>query len=244
MGTAVEVERRAIDRLLAGVGADDLEVNGIPPARHRGEDRGRRHVTEKSTSGRAAVVGDPTDPRGDDDEEEIVALEAQTRRPAMRDHREGPTVPAAEPIQAERPAASHPNFAGQLAGGPPGPLPCRLVGREVPPGNRRGDEGGRDEDDPPAVGEVAARFLLEPTDGLKPHRDLVVDGDRPGLDPGVLRELPRDRVAKPPVLQLPDRLIDGDRSDAERGGRGRFHGRCASREGAGGGAAGAGGAGL
>jgi hypothetical protein len=91
------------------------------------------------------------------------------------------------------------------------------VGREVSAGNGWWDEGRGDKDDPTAVGEMATRLQLEAADGMDPHRHLVVERDGTGLDAGVLRELPGNRVAKPAILHLPRGLMDRNRGDAEIG---------------------------
>ena len=222
----VEVEGGLRHRLLLGVGVHDVEVHGMAAAGRRGQKRGGRHVAEQAGSGDVGVVGDPADAGGHDHEHELVAPQAEPRRPAAGGEREGPTVAAAEPVDAHRTAAGEAEVADDLAGGPTGPLPLRAVGVEVPAGDGGRDERRRHEEDPAAVGEIAAGLPLELPHRGHAHRHLVVERDRPRLDAGVVGELPGHRRAEPVVAEFPGGLVDGDGGDAERGG---IHGRLPRR---------------
>ena len=69
----MEIEGGTLDRLLFGVGMDDLEMHRMPAARRGRQKRGRRHVAEEAGGLGAAVVGDAADTAGGDDEQEFIA---------------------------------------------------------------------------------------------------------------------------------------------------------------------------
>ena len=72
---APEVERRPFDRHPRRVGVEDLEVDRMPPAGRGRQEGRRRHVAEQAGGLAGAVVGDPADACGDDDEDVLVGVE-------------------------------------------------------------------------------------------------------------------------------------------------------------------------
>ena len=226
----VKVERGLLGRLLLGIGMHDLKMHRMPAARGRGEHRGRRHVAEQAGSLTARVVGDPADPGRDHDQQKLIATQREPRSPAPLHDGEGAAVAAAEPVEPDGAAAANTEHAGQLPGGPARPLGRHLRRREMPAGHRRRNERRRHEHDPAAVGQVAARLPLQSPNRVQPHRQLVVDGDPAGLDPGMVCELPGHRAAKPGVFELPRGLVHRDGGDAERRMMARRHGRSFRRE--------------
>lgn len=98
-----------------------------------------------------------------------------------------------------------------------GLLEFTLVGLQVPLCDRWRNERGRHEDQATAGSQMASGLSLELTDGMHPHRHLVVEGDPAGFDAGVVGELAGHRIAKPAVLQFPLGLVQRNGCNAEAG---------------------------